>query len=340
MHSLPVTRRTALQTLLAGTALLAAPPVIGQSRDKVRMGTNWIAEAEHGGFYQSLVDGTYEKYGLDVEIVPGGPQSNNRLLYYTGRLDFYMVGNLIQSYAALREKVPTKVVAAIFQKDPQCLITHPGVYPTFESIKASNNILIAAEGVASYYQWMISKFGFKIEQVKPYTYNYAPFLLDKTAAQQGYATSDPYKVGLEGGFDPVVYLLADQGFSTYSTMIETLEETIEKRRSVVERFVEASILGYANFLYGDNTAARARILVDNPDTTEARMDATLVNMKAFGIVDSGNTTTLGIGAMTDARMADFFKEMVAAGVVDGSLDQASIYTLDFVNKGIGLDIAR
>ena len=76
-------------------ALVASSAAFGA--DKVTFGTNWLAEAEHGGYYEAVVDGTYAKYGLDVTIVPGGPQANNRLLLLTGKLDFYMGGNLIQS---------------------------------------------------------------------------------------------------------------------------------------------------------------------------------------------------------------------------------------------------
>ena len=334
-------RRTALKTMMAGTALLAAPAILrAQTLKKVRFGTNWVAEAEHGGYYQAIADGTYEKAGLDVEIVMGGPQANNRLLFYTRGLDFYMGGNMIQSFLAVREEIPSRVIAAIFQKDPQCLLALPGKYATFEDLKKSPSIYLSNEGVASYFQWMISKYGFAVDQVKPYTYNYAPFLSDPDSVQQGYATSDPYKVGLEAGFTPDVFLLADNGFSTYSTMIEARNETIDSDPEMVQAFVDASILGYTNFLYGDNAAARALILKDNPDTTAERMEATIANMKAFGIVDSGDTLTMGIGAMTDARMKGFFDEMVAVGVVDGTLDLAASYTLAFVNKGIGLDIPR
>src|ERR1700687_5530211 len=95
--------------------------------DKVRFGTNWLAEAEHGGYYQAVADGTYAKYGLDVTIVQGGPQGNNELLLAAGRLDFYMGGNLLLAFDAVDRNVPIVVVAADFQKDPQIMMSHPGV---------------------------------------------------------------------------------------------------------------------------------------------------------------------------------------------------------------------
>ena len=93
--------------------------------DKVSFGTNWVAEAEHGGFFQAVADGTYKKYGLDVTIVPGGPNVNNRMLLIAGKLDFFMSANTLQSFDAVANNVPVVAVAAIFQKDPQVFLTHP-----------------------------------------------------------------------------------------------------------------------------------------------------------------------------------------------------------------------
>ncbi len=100
-------------------AALACGPGGAFALDKVTFGTNWLAEAEHGGFYQAVVDGTYAKYGLDVTIVPGGPQANNGILLPAGKIDFYMGGNMIQAFSAVEQNIPTVVVAAFFQKDPQ-----------------------------------------------------------------------------------------------------------------------------------------------------------------------------------------------------------------------------
>ena len=95
-------------------ALLAAmAPARGQTLDKVSFGTNWVAEAEHGGFYQAVADGTYRKYGLDVTIVPGGPNENNRMLLIAGKIDFFMAANTLQSFDAVVNKVPVTAVAAI-----------------------------------------------------------------------------------------------------------------------------------------------------------------------------------------------------------------------------------
>jgi NitT/TauT family transport system substrate-binding protein len=333
-----ITRRTALALAAAG---IAAPPVLAQARDKVRFGTNWRAQAEHGGYYQAVTDGTYARYGLDVEVVMGGPQVNGRLMMLTGRLDYYMGGNMIQPFLAVRESVPSIVVAAIFQKEPQCLIAHPGEgYETFADLKTANVILVSREGQASFYRWMMAEHGFREEQVRPYTFNFGPFLADKKAVMQGYVTSEPYAIEQEAKFKPKVFLLADHGFDTYSTLIECTVPTAEAKRDLTQRFVDASIIGWHNYLHGDNAAANALIRAANPDMTQDKIDAGIRLMKEHAIVDFGDSVRLGIGAMTDQRMKSFFDKMVRAGVVPAGLDFAKSYTTSFVNKGVGLSLPR
>src|SRR5437016_14658838 len=116
-----------LRALTAGLIALAAAlmPARAETLDKVSFGTNWVAEAEHGGFFQAVADGTYKKYGLDVTIVPGGPNTNNRILLTAGKLDFFMSANTLQSFDAVANNLPVVAVAAIFQKDPQVFLTQP-----------------------------------------------------------------------------------------------------------------------------------------------------------------------------------------------------------------------
>jgi NitT/TauT family transport system substrate-binding protein len=312
-----------------------------QKLTEIRYGTNWVAQAEHGGYYQALVDGTYEKYGLKVTIVPGGPQANNRMLLPVGRIDFYMGGNMVQAFSAVEENIPTVVVAAHFQKDPQVLLAHPGQgYEKFEDLKKSNNILISKEGVATFYQWMKTEFGFKEEQVKPYTFNPAPFIADKTAVQQGYVTSEPLAIEKAAGFKPVAFLLADNGFTTYATTVETRREMVEKQPDIVQKFVDASAIGWYNYLYGDNKKANELIKRDNPEMTDEQIAFSIAKIKEYGIADSGDAAKLGIGAMTDERMKDFFDKMVKAGLFKANLDYKKAYTTQFVNKRVGLELRK
>ena len=311
------------------------------AQEKVRYGTNWVAQAEHGGYYQAVVDGTYKKCGLEVEIVPGGPQANNRMLLPVGRIDFYMGGNMVQAFSAIEENIPTVVVAAHFQKEPQVLIAHPGQgFDTFQDLKKSNDILVSKEGLATYYQWMKTEFGFKDEQTKPYTFNPAPFLANKKAVQQGYVSSEPLAIEKAGGFKPVLFLLADHGFTTYATTVEARREMVEKQPDIVQKFVDASAIGWYNYLYGDNSKANALIKGDNPEMTDEQIAFSVAKLKEYGIVDSGDSLEHGIGAMTDAKMKDFFDKMVKAGLFKADLDYRKSYTLQFVNKGVGKELRK
>jgi NitT/TauT family transport system substrate-binding protein len=319
--------------LIAGALLT---PAMAQAADKVRFGTNWVAEAEHGGFYQAVADGTYGRYGLDVTIVPGGPNVNNRILLPVGKLDFFMSANTLQSFDAVEHHIPTVVVAASFQKDPQVLIAHPGV-DKLTDLK-TKTLFVSPEGMVSYFQWLKADYGFDEAKVKPYTFNAQPFLADKNSAMQGYVTSEPYAVETQGGFKPKIFLLADEGFNAYSTLIETRRDLVEMKPDLVQRFVDASAIGWYHYIYGDPRPGNALIKKQNPEMTDALLSFSIAKMKDYGIVDSGDSVKLGIGAMTDARMKSFFDKMVRAGVVKPGIDVKRAYTLQFVNKGVGVEL--
>jgi NitT/TauT family transport system substrate-binding protein len=325
--------RIALLTLLALVATAHA-------QDKVTFATNWKAQAAHGGFYQAVADGTYKQFGLDVTIQQGGPQVNNRPLLPAGRIDFLMTGNLLHSFDNVKNNVPTVVVAAMFQKDPQALMAHPGQgYENFAKLKDAPLALIAKDGQFSWWQWLKAVHGFKDEALKPYNYNLGPFLSNKKAIQQGYSVAEPIYIENQGKFKPVVHLLADHGFSTYSTVIEARTDTVKSRPELVQRFVDASIVGWVNYLYGKRAAANAMMIKDNPEMTEAEIEASVKLMKQQGIVDSGEAQANGIGAMSTARIKDFYEQMVKAGLYKaGEVDLSKVATLQFINKKVGQDV--
>lgn len=324
----------------AGMAAMLAATAPAAALDEVTFGTNWLAQAEHGGFYQAVVDGTYEEYGLDVTIRQGGPQAANQALLMAGQIDFYMQGNMLSPFSAAEQDIPLVNVAAIFQKEPQVVIAHPDQgLEDFEDLADLPTLYISKDGYASYFQWMLSAYdGFSDEQYKPYTFNPAPFLADKQSAQQGYITSEPFEIERQGGFKPKLFLLADYGFDTYSTLIETRREIVEENPDLVQRFVDASVIGWYNYLYGDNAAANEAIKQDNPEMTDEQLAFSIETMKEHGMIESGESLEQGIGCMTDARMESFYNKMVEADVVQADLDYTETYTTEFVCKGVGLDV--
>src|SRR5438270_5231893 len=327
-------RRALMAGLMA--AFVSAVAARAETLDKVSFGTNWVAEAEHGGFFQAVADGTYKKYGLDVTIVPGGPNENNRMLLIAGKIDFFMAANTLMSFDAVANNVPVVTIAAMFHKDPQVLLTHPELkIAKLEELKPLT-LFVSKEGISSYFQWLKSEYGFNAKNVRPYTFNPQPFIANAQSAMQGYVTSEPFAVEKAAGFKPGVILLADYGFNTYSTLIETRRDVIDRKPDLVQRFVDASAIGWYNYLYGDNSAGNAMIRKLNPEMTDELLAYSVGKMKEYGIVDSGDSLRNGIGAMTDDRIASFFNKMVKAGVVRPDIDFRKAYTLRFVNKGVGL----
>lgn len=327
----------ALGVVCAAALACAAPAA---ALDKVTFGTNWKAQAEHGGYYQAVADGTYAKYGLDVTIRQGGPQVNHSQLLAAGKIDFNMGGNLFGQFNYTQASVPMVTVGAIFQKEPQVLLAHPDTGVQELADLDEKTFFISNDGLQTYWLWLKQVYGYSDDQVKPYTFNAAPFLADQNSVQQGYVTSEPFAIKQEGGFDPVVLMMADYGYDTYSTTIETSQKLIDENPDLVQRFVNATIDGWYGYLYGDNAKANALIKADNPEITDAQIAFSIEAMKKYGIVDSGDALTQGIGAMTDARWESFFTKSVVWGVYSADLPYKTGYTTRFVNQGHGLELRQ
>ena len=330
-----------LRTLTFGLAAGAASLAFASQAlalDEITFGTNWVTEPEHGGFYQAVVDGTYEKYGLKVTIIPKAEEA----MLLGGKIDFYMVGNLLQTFSAVEQDVPVMVVAAIFQKEPQIIMAHPELgLKEFGDLAKLESMFIGDDLFASGYRWMMAAYpGITEGQRKPYNYSVAPFLADPKSGQQGYLTSEPFSVMKEGGFEPTVFLMADAGYTTPSTMIEGMAEYVKANPDITKRFVEASIIGWYNYLYGDNTATNEFIKKENPDFNDEFIAFSIKQMKDHGIVVSGSAVDGGIGCFSDAIVKDFYDKMVSAGVVKADLDLSQVYTTEYVCKGVGKELVK
>ncbi|HEV2301384.1 MAG TPA: ABC transporter substrate-binding protein [Stellaceae bacterium] len=318
---------------------LAIAALLGIGRagaaDTVRFGTDWKAEAEHGGYYQAIATGIYRRYGLEVELREGGPQVNQAQLLAAGRLDFNIASNSFLPLNFLREGVPMVAVAAMFQKDPTVLIAHPGVgNDSFAALK-EKPIMISADTRIGFWQFLKEKFGYTDAQIRPYDFSVAPFLADKNAVQQGYLTSEVFTIE-RAGVKPVVLLLADAGYASYGGLIQTRRDLIQKNPDLVRRFVEASIEGWYSYLDGDPAPGNALIKRDNPEMTDQLLGFGREQMRKYGILDSGDAKKLGIGAMTEARWRDFYETMAKAKVYPQGLDFRKAFSLKFVDKKVGM----
>jgi NitT/TauT family transport system substrate-binding protein len=321
---------------VALAAFLAVVTLAGTVRaQSVSFGTDWKAEAEHGGYYQALATGIYKKYGLDVTLRQGGPQVNHAQLLAAGVLDFNLASNSFAPLNFAQQNIPMVAVAALFQKDPSVLIAHPG--EGNDSFAALNGKPIMISGDTRTGSWLFlkQKFGYTDDQIRPYNFSVAPFLADKTAIQQGYLSSEPYTIEKEG-VKPVVLLIADAGYASYGSIIQTSAKLAHDNPDLVQRFVNASIDGWYSYLYGDPAPGNALIEKDNPEMNDALIAYGVGKIKEYGIVDSGDAKKDGIGAMTDARWREFFDTMSRAGLYPADMDYKKAYTLQFVDKRVGM----
>ncbi len=335
-----LSRRLMLVAAVAGLAAACSPKPDEAAKSaggagsltEIRFATDWRAQGEQGGFYQALATGEYEKRGLKVTIIQGGPGVNVPQLVSSGAVQMGMGSNSFITLNLAREKAPVKAVAAFFQKDPQVLIAHPGTGVNSIADMKGRPILLADASVTAFWVWLKSKYGFTDAQVRKYNYSLAPFLSDKRAIVQGYLSSEPYTIQKEAGFKPGVFLLADEGYPGYATMVLAPDAMITGKPDVVRAFVEASAAGWKSYLHGDASKADAMILKDNPEMTLELLANAREQMRNYGIVESGDATTGGVGVMTDARWAEFFKVASEQGVYPKDMDYRSAYSLDFVGK--------
>ena len=292
--------------------------------------TDWKAQAEHGGFYEAEAEGLYAKRGLDVRIVEGGPSVNVPQLLAAGAADFGIGSNDFIALNIVKAGAPVRAVAAIFQKDPQVLIAHPRSDVRKLADMKGKPIMIADASISAFWPWLKAKYGFQDSQIRKYTFNLAPFLVDPDAIQEGYLTSEPYTIEKQAHFKPQVFLLADNGYPGTANMIFATDRIIGANPAAVQAFVDASIEGWTHYLYGDPRPANALIERDNPDMTGDVIAQAIAKMKAYALLEPAGLKLHTIGTMSDARWKQFFDTMSSEGLYPRNLDWKKAYTLQFV----------
>jgi NitT/TauT family transport system substrate-binding protein len=334
MTAFRLDRRAALGLVAAPLLVPLARRARAQGLERLSFHTDWRAQAEHGGYYQAIAAGLYKARGLSVELRPGGPSLNIGQMLLAGRVDMVM-SNSFEQFTWVREQAPFFTIASIFQKDPQVMIAHPGTgFDSFEKMKG-RPLLISNGSRSTFWPYLRKKYGLSDAQLRPYNFNMAPFLADPQAIQQGFVTSEVYSIAQALGKAPDALLIADAGFSAYQTTIAISRKLATEKKDLIQRFVDATFEGWAQYLKGGpaTEAANALIKKDNPEQTDDRIRHAVKELNARGIVMSGDALTGGIGAMSAARWQGFYDSMVDVDVLPRGLDARQAYTLEFVNKG-------
>ena len=302
-------------------------PWAAHAQDKLKFSTDWLAQAEHGGFYQAQAEGIYKKHGLDVELKSGGPQVNGLQLLAAGQLDVVMA-DALQVLSAVEQGIPVTAIAATFQKNPTVIIAHSGV-KTLADLKGKP-IAIGAASNTTFWPWLKERYGFDDSQKRPYAFSVQPFLVDPNLSQQGFATSEPFSIE-KGGIMPVVFLLADLGYPPYSEVLVVTRDTLAKRGDALRRFVQASAEGWKSYL-ANPQPGNARIRKANPQMGDDLIAYGVAKMKSYQIVEGGDAKTRGLLTMTDERWRGTLAFLHATGLSKPKVDYAKAWTLDIVNK--------
>ena len=319
---------------LAGFVAVAAPGS-AFALDKVSFIADWFPEAEHGCFYQAKADGGYEKAGLDVEIRPGGPSVNNAQLLATGAVDFAQISSGMQMIGYTKDKIPIVAVATLMQRHEQILMAHQSAgLKTLADMKGKP-VMISKFSLQGFWLWLVSAYGFSDDQIRPYDFNLAPFMADKSVIVQGYLTSEPF-AATKGGADPQVFLLADSGYNDVGAIIAVRKDWVTGKKDLVQRFVDATIKGCYAFFNGDPSKAFALIKSQNNEMNDDQMKYTWDSLKKNAIFTSPDTDKLGIGATTDEHWKSIWDLMVKSKISQDGEDYSAAYIKDFVNKKVGM----
>jgi NitT/TauT family transport system substrate-binding protein len=299
---------------------------------EITFATDWKAQAEQGGFYQALAAGLYEKKGLKVKIIQGSSNVNVPRLIASNAIEFGIGSNSFIPLNMVANKIPGKAVMAIFQKDPQIIMTHPeNDIRNLEDMR-DLPIMISDASIGAFWLWLKSKYGFTDSQIRKKTFSLAPFLSNKSSIQQGYLTSEPFLVEKEADFAPRVFLLADYGYPSYGAMVLASSEVITNNPEIVKAFVNASIEGWRQYIYEDPSLGNELIMLENNEMKEDILLQAIKKIRNYELVSNEISKGLDIGLMTDIKWESFFETMASNGVYEKNLKWRESFTLDFINK--------
>lgn len=319
------------RTFWLSAMALAAMVMPAAAQEKLVFATDWRAQAEHGGFYQALATGLYKARGLDVTLRQGGVGMDPQQLLAAGAIDAAMGSNGYFTLNLVEAGAPVVTVAALFQKDPVILMSHDRPDVNSLADMKGKPVSIGDPTVHTIWRYLKSRYGYEDAQIRKYTFNIAPFLVNKQAIQQGYVTSEPL-TAVKGGAKPKVFLLADDGYLSYAATIMVRKDLAQKRPEVVRAFVEASIEGWKQYLHGDPSAANALIKRDNPEMDDETLAYARTKMIDYGLVESGDALKQGIGTMSPDRWEAFTKQMVGLGIYKPGIDWRQGVDFSFLPK--------
>lgn len=331
-------RRTVLTGLgaaaLAGLSACARTeaPVDEEGRVRLRLALDGPAEAGHGGYYQALASGAYERRNLNIEIIPGAPDADVPRLLAAGAAEIGVAADNRIPLRLVAEGAPVKAVAAFFQKAPRVLMAHPA--PDLDALAelADRPVIVDPAAGEAFWAWLKARHGFADAQARPVAPGGDPvaaFLADPRAVLPGRLTSSPYTVQAAGVM-PRVFLLADEGYPAYGGLVLAPNAFARDNAQALRAFIAASVEGWRDYIHGDAEAGDALIRRANPDMDPAALDQGRERLRVNGVVDGADAALYGLGAMTEARWRAFFEITVEGGAFPADLAWRDAFTGDYL----------
>ncbi len=230
------------------------------------MQLDWVAEPEHGGFYQAQARGFFKEEGLDVTLVPGGPNAFVMPSVATGKAD---IGQADSTSTLLQqaEGLPVVQFAAVFQDDPSgILVNADSTVRKFEDLQGKS---IIARPEWAFLKFLQKKYGLTVNTV-PQNFSVAAFLGNKEALQQGYFIAEPYHIVKAGGKMPRFLSTWDAGFRSYAVLV-TNRKFAREHPAELHAFFRAYARGWGDYLQGDPSPAHEALKKANPANTDEFM---------------------------------------------------------------------
>lgn len=318
--------------LLAGTFLLggcgkkaAERPTNGATPVKIRFQTDWYPQPEHGGYYQALAKGYYAAEGLEVEILPGGPNAQVKESVGLGRAEIGMT-NGDDVIVAIARGVPIKIVGVEMQRDPQGILFH-AEHP-LRSLKDLEGRTLMAGSVSTWLE-VVKKDGINFRQL-PLVGDLARFMADTKLVQQCFVTNEPY-FARQRGANVGSILIANDAYEPYRVMF-TGTEFLARHPDVVGKFVRASVRGWVDYLTGDPAPANQIILAKRSDLTPEFAAYSIKAMNEFRLVSGDPAKGEFAGQLTSARLEKQIKLLQEVGVLDKPVKVEDVATFEFIPK--------
>ncbi len=303
-----------------------APAVAGHDPVKIRFQTDWFPQPEHGGYYQALAKGYYKEEGLDVEILPGGPNAQMKQLVALGQADIGMT-NGDDVIVAVARGLPIQMVAAEMQRDPQGILYHNS-HPLANLAGLQGRTLMAGS-VSAWLDVVRKKPGVEFNQM-PLVGDLARFMNDPTLLQQCFVTNEPF-FARQRGADVGALLIANDTYEPYRVMFVG-RLFLAEQPGAVEKFVRASVRGWVNYLTGDPAPGNALIAALRPDLTPEFMAYSIKAMNDYQLVLGDPAKGEFAGQLTAARLQKQIDLLQEVGVLDKPVKVEDVATFEFIPK--------